>query len=148
MLIFFKHLSLSMLTILMLMKKRVHLILRTIFVYRRLLVAASLVKIIFSGIVNTHMRMWQIFLQKQPPEVFCKKSVLRNFTKFTEIHLCQRLFFNKVAGLRSLIRKETLAQVFSCKFCEISKKNFFTEDLRTTTASVSTSSLPSSRDFT
>ena len=38
--------------------------------------------------------------QKQPPGVFCKKGVLRNFAKFTGKHLCQRLFFNKVAGLR------------------------------------------------
>ena len=30
------------------------------------------------------------------PEVFCKKRVLRNFTKFTGKHLCQSLFFNKV----------------------------------------------------
>ena len=28
-----------------------------------------------------------------------KKDLLRNFTKFTGIHLCQSLFFNKVAGL-------------------------------------------------
>ena len=34
------------------------------------------------------------------PEVFCKKSVLRNFAKFTGKHLCQSLFFNKVADLR------------------------------------------------
>ena len=33
------------------------------------------------------------------PEVFCKKGVLRNFTKFTGKRLCQSLFFNKVAGL-------------------------------------------------
>ena len=39
-----------------------------------------------------------------------KKGVLRNFTKFTGKHLCQSLFFNKVAG-------------------EISKNNFFTEHL-------------------
>ena len=32
------------------------------------------------------------------PEVFCKKGVLRNFAKFTGKHLCQGLFFNKVAG--------------------------------------------------
>ena len=32
------------------------------------------------------------------PEVFCKKGVLRNFAKFTGKHLCQILFFNKVAG--------------------------------------------------
>ena len=37
--------------------------------------------------------------KKQPPEVFCEKGVLRNFTKFTGKHLCQSLFFNKVAGL-------------------------------------------------
>ena len=48
------------------------------------------------------------------PEVFYKKDVLRNFAKFTEKHLCQSLFFNK----------ETLAQVFSCVFCEISKNIF------------------------
>ena len=27
------------------------------------------------------------------PEVFCKKGVLRNFTRFTRKHLCQSLFF-------------------------------------------------------
>ena len=34
------------------------------------------------------------------PEVFCKKSVLRNFAKFSGKHLCQSLLFNKVAGLK------------------------------------------------
>ena len=36
-----------------------------------------------------------------------KKGVLRNFTKFTGNHLCQGLFFNKVAGLRpaNLLKK-------------------------------------------
>ena len=29
-----------------------------------------------------------------------KIGVLRNFTKFTGKHLCQGLFYNKVAGLR------------------------------------------------
>ena len=33
--------------------------------------------------------------QKQPPGVFYKKGVLRNFVKFTGKHLCQSLFFNK-----------------------------------------------------
>ena len=47
-----------------------------------------------------------------------RKGVLRNFTKFTGKHLCQSLFFNKV------IKKETVAQVFSCEFCEISKNTF------------------------
>ena len=33
------------------------------------------------------------------PEVPCEKGVLENFTKFAGKHLCQSLFFNKVAGL-------------------------------------------------
>ena len=64
-------------------------------------------------------------------QVFCKKDVLRNFAKFTGKHLCQSLFFNK--GLAcNFIKKETLAQVFSFEFCEISKNTFSTEHLRTT----------------
>ena len=55
-----------------------------------------------------------VLIQKQPPEVFCKKSVLKNF-------LCQSLYLKKVADLRpaTLLKKETLAQVFSCQFYEI-----------------------------
>ena len=34
------------------------------------------------------------------PEVFCKKGVLENFAEFIGKHLCQSLFFNKVAGLQ------------------------------------------------
>ena len=41
-----------------------------------------------------------IQIQKQPPEVFYKKGVLRNFAKFTGKSLCHNLFLNKVAGLR------------------------------------------------
>ena len=64
-----------------------------------------------------------------------KKGVLRNFAKFTGKYLCQGLFFKKVAGAAcNFIKKETLAQVFSCEFCEISKNIFFTEQLRTTTS--------------
>ena len=44
-----------------------------------------------------------------------KKGVLRNFAKFIRKHLCQRLNF---------IKRESLAQVFSCEFCEISKNTF------------------------
>ena len=38
--------------------------------------------------------------QKQSSRGVLKKDVLRNFAKFTGKHLCQSLFFNKVAGLR------------------------------------------------
>ena len=30
-------------------------------------------------------------------EMFCEKGALKNFAKFTRKHLCQSLFFNKVA---------------------------------------------------
>ena len=59
------------------------------------------------------------------PDVFCEKGVLRNFAKFSGKHLCQDLFFNKVAGACNFIKKEALVQVFSCKFCETSKNTFF-----------------------
>ena len=61
-----------------------------------------------------------LVLQKQPPEVFYKKKVLRNFAKFTGKHLCQSRYFNKV----DFIKIETLAQVISCEFYEISKNTF------------------------
>ena len=53
-----------------------------------------------------------------------KKGVLRNFANFTGKNLCQSLFFNK-----GFNKKETLAQVFSCEFCEISETTFSTEHL-------------------
>ena len=55
--------------------------------------------------------------------MFCKRGALGNFPKFTGKQLRQSLFFNKVAGL-NFIKKETLPQVFSSEFLEISK-NFF-----------------------
>ena len=67
-----------------------------------------------------------------------KKGVLRSFATFTGKHLCQSLFFHKVAGAAcSFIKKETLAQVFSCEFCEISKNTFFTEHLWATASVLS-----------
>ena len=60
------------------------------------------------------------------PVVFCKNGVLINFAKFTGKHLCQRLCFNKVAGqVCNFIKKQSVAQVFSCEFCEIYKNTFF-----------------------
>ena len=57
---------------------------------------------------------------------------LKIFAKFIGKHLCQSLFFKKVAGMRSLaLLKIALAQKFSCEFCEIFKNTFFTEHLRT-----------------
>ena len=77
--------------------------------------------------------MIEIFLRKQltafknsHPEVFCKKGVLRNFTKFTGKHLCQNLFFNKVAWLSpaTSFKKRLWHRCFPVEFCEISKNIF------------------------
>ena len=53
-------------------------------------------------------------LQKQLPEVFYEKSVFRSLTKITGKHLCQSLFFNRVAGLRppTLLKKDSGKGVF------------------------------------
>ena len=37
-------------------------------------------------------------LRSSRSKVFCKKGVLRNFTKFLGKHRCQSLFLNKVTG--------------------------------------------------
>ena len=52
-------------------------------------------------------------------EVFCKKGVLKNFTKFTGKHLCWSLFFKNLFFLKKRLRE------FSCEFCEIFKNTFF-----------------------
>ena len=67
------------------------------------------------------MQSIRSLIRSSGPEMFRQKGVLRNFAKFTGKHLCQRLFFNKVAGQAC---KETLAQVFSRECCEISKNTF------------------------
>ena len=55
-----------------------------------------------------------------------RKSVLRNFTKFTGEHLCQSLFYNNFIKKLScnFIKKETLAQVLSCEFVKFLRAPF------------------------
>ena len=62
--------------------------------------------------IKTLIVIWN--KQKHPPEVFVRNGVLRNFTKFTWKHLCQRLFFNKVADLKpaTLLKKRLWHNIF------------------------------------
>ena len=63
-----------------------------------------------------------------------KKGLLRNFTKFTRKHLCQSLFYNKVAGLRpaTLSKKKRLWQrCFPVDFAKFVRTGFFIEHLWT-----------------
>ena len=46
--------------------------------------------------------------------------------------LCQSLFLMKLQAVCNFVKKETLAQVFSWKFCEISKDTFSIEHLPAT----------------
>ena len=68
------------------------------------------------------MHQWDLILleiicRSSRRNVCCNIGVLKNFAKFKGKHLCQSLFFNKVANLR--LWKETLEQLFSYEFCEI-----------------------------
>ena len=60
------------------------------------------------------------------PDVFFR-GIPRNFAKFTGKHLCQSLFLNKVAGLRSetLLKERPWHRCFFSEFCENSKSTLF-----------------------
>ena len=66
--------------------------------------------------LHFHMNLFLLALNHN----HCEKDVLKIFAKFTGNHLCQSLFSNKSAGLcySTLLKKETLAKVFSCEFCD------------------------------
>ena len=63
--------------------------------------------------------------EKEPADVFYKKSVLKSLAKFPVKFLCQSLFLNKTASLKTykFIKKATLTQIFSCEFCKIFKSD-------------------------
>ena len=63
---------------------------------------------------------WRVHLKHRSsrPEVFYKKPVLKSLAKFTGKHLCQSLFFNNVADLRSatLLKKRLWHRCFPVNF--------------------------------
>ena len=59
-------------------------------------------------------------------------GVLRNFAVFTVKHLCQNLFFKKVADLRPLLKKRLWYRSFSVSFAKFLRTHFFTEHLLAT----------------
>ena len=63
--------------------------------------------------------------------MFCKKGVLSNFAKFTGKHLCQSLFFNKVAALRpaTLLKKRLWHRCFPVNFAKFLRTAFIKEHL-------------------
>ena len=59
--------------------------------------------------------------------MFCKKGVLRNFANFTGKHLCQSLFFSKVA---TLLKKRLWHRCFPVNFAKFLRTPFFTKHLQ------------------
>ena len=79
-------------------------------------------------------KLWIKIIRSSRQEVFYKKDVLKNFAKFREKHLCQSLFFNKVARLRSatLLKKRLWHRCFPVKFAKFLRTPFLTENLLAT----------------
>ena len=66
----------------------------------------------FSSCIRNSKKFFNL-LQKQPPEVFHKKAILKHFVIFTGKRLCWGLFFNKVTGHQTCIFiKKRLQHVF------------------------------------
>ena len=69
--------------------------------------------------------LWrELIIQKQAPEVFCKKGVLRNFVKFTGKHLRQSL------RPATLLKKRLWQRGFPVNFAKFLRTSFVTEHLR------------------
>ena len=68
------------------------------------------------------------------PEVFSKRGVPENFAKFTEKHLCQNLFLNKVAGsgMKIYLKKGLWCWCVTMNFAKCSRTRFSNEHLWTT----------------
>ena len=76
--------------------------------------------------------LWKYLKNDRSSHIRCsiKKVVLENYPKLTGKHLCQSLFFNKVAfAACNFIKKETLALLFSCKFHQILRTPFYNTSL-------------------
>ena len=70
------------------------------------------------------MLSWILSWNRFPYNI--KKKKRGNVSKYNLLDI------DPEAVVQSFIKKETLAQVFSCEFYEISKNTFFTEHLWTT----------------
>ena len=75
-------------------------------------ISKTFTKIRIKGsLLERRMELWDQENYWTEQSLFCKKGVLKNFAKFTGKHLYHSLFFNKVAGLRLLLKKvETIQE--------------------------------------
>ena len=69
-------------------------------------------------------------IRSSRPKVFCKKCVLRIFTKFTGKHLCQSLFLIKLRPQAcSFIKKRLWHSYFPVNFMKFLRTPFYIEHL-------------------
>ena len=74
----------------------------------------------------THLlvELWNIYSRSSRPEVFCKKGVVRNFTKFIGKHLCQSL------TPATLLKKRLWHRCFPVNFIKFLRTSICIEQLR------------------
>ena len=74
----------------------------------------------FPNLANSHKIVFSLdcftYIEAVTQTCSVKTVVLRNFAKFSRKHLCQSLYFSKVAGQSGT--------GVSCEFCEISRNMF------------------------
>ena len=65
-------------------------------------------------------------MQKQPPQVFYKKGVFKNFAKFTAKQLCRSFFFDKISGIKppTLLKRRLRRGCFSMNFARFLSTSF------------------------
>ena len=75
---------------------------------------------------STNDTSWKVILtfRSSRPEMFCKKGVLRNFTKFTGKHLCQSLFFKSLRPA-TLLKKRLWHRCFPVNFVKFLRIPFW-----------------------
>ena len=78
--------------------------------------------------------------------MFCRKKEFLEISQNSQENICARASFliEFQVGLE-LLKKEALAQVFSCEFCQISKNPFFTEHLCATASGLQKSTMGKKR---
>ena len=82
-------------------------------------------------LLDTTLQRLSVASRSTRPEVLCKIGLRRNIAKFTGKHLCQSLFFNKVADLpTTLLKKRLWHRYFPVNIAKFLRKPFLTVQTR------------------
>ena len=82
-------------------------------------------RLLLNGLTS-HCMLLPFLIRSSHQSCSIIKGVLRNFVKFTGKHLCQSLFFNKVAGVRpaTLLKKRLWHRCFPVNFAKFLRTPF------------------------